>query len=248
MSRKPLVLAAVCGICLALVPLRGSAQSLGDIARQLRAQRAAEADPPPAKVYTNQDIPKWTDEVTWRAASQSSAATTSTSLDPANPNPPIQVKRQDVECSFFFRAQDMLPAAKPDESGLKSLPASDLARLDGTASIWGERLDVSVHNDTSWQLREVTVRLVTSSAALETPPNNSASAGNSHPADHGDAASSLPAGAPSDAASRLLSLQLDAGPFTAAVSTKDLGSHLSGGEKWSWEIVQAKGIPPASAK
>jgi hypothetical protein len=49
---------------------------------------------------------------------------------------------------------------------------------------------------------------------------------------------------PATNAGRVLSMQLNADPFSAAISTKNLGIPVNSGEKWSWEIVQAKGIPP----
>ena len=42
---------------------------------------------------------------------------------------------------------------------LDELPRSELAKLDGPATIDGDSLQVSVHNGTSWELREVVIGL-----------------------------------------------------------------------------------------
>lgn len=126
--------------------------SLGDVARQIRQHRAAAAakaeDPPPPKIYTNQDIPEWSDEVTWK--SSPTAETTIPAVRDAASEHPIKVKRQDVECSFFFRPQDLLPSPKLDDSGLKTLPAGDVAKLAGRSN----RAPVYQHRPRRWDRQQ----------------------------------------------------------------------------------------------
>ena len=205
-------------------------QSLGDLAREVRKSHPAQ----PVKVYTNEDIPQWSNEVVWRSAATAppqSAPVAVASADPPSASP-IRMRSEDVECSFSFRAQSMLPRGKVDSATLSQLPASEVAKLDGTASIWGDTLDVSIHNDTGWSLREVTVRLLLGARAGEP------TAAHSRAAEHGSAIDP-----PAGDTGRLLDLRLSAEPHTATISSEPLAQNLAG-QDWSWEIVQAKGIPP----
>lgn len=203
--------------------------SLGDLAREARKSHSTQ----PVKVYTNEDIPQATNEVIWRSAAVQPPPTPVAVQANADPSPPspIKMRSEDVECNFSFRAQPLLPRGKAESAGLTPLPASEVAKLDGTASIWGDTLDVSIHNDTGWSLREVTVRLVIGGHAEETR------VAHSHPAGHGGAAAETVANDP------LLALRLSAEPHTATISSEPLAQSLNG-QDWSWEIVQAKGIPP----
>ena len=206
------------------------AQSLGDLAREVRKSHPAQ----PVKVYTNEDIPQWSNEVVWKSATTTAPQSTpvvQTGSDPPAVSP-IKMRSEDVECSFSFRAQSILPRSKAEPAAVSPLPASEVAKLDGTASIWGDTLDVSIHNDTGWALREVTVRLLPGIRAGDSK------LAHSHAAEHGSAAD--PA---SGDTGRLLDLRLSAEPHSATISSEPLAQSLSG-QEWSWEIVQAKGIPP----
>lgn len=206
------------------------AQSLGDLAREVRKSHPAQ----PATVYTNEDIPQWSNEVVWKsAATIAPQAAPMVQADGDLPTAsPIKMRSEDVECSFSFRAQSMLPRGKTEPAAVSPLPASEVAKLEGTASIWGDTLDVSIHNDTGWALREVTVRLLPGIRAADSK------LAHSHAAEHSGAADLV-----AEDAGRLLDLRLSAEPHTATISSEPLAQSLSG-QEWSWEIVQAKGIPP----
>ena len=205
------------------------AQSLGDLAREVRNSHPAQA----LKVYTNEDIPQVSNEVVWKSAASAAQTTPSMpGIAEQSPTSAIKLRSEDVECSFSFRAQSMLPRGKMESATVSPLPPSEVAKLDGTASIWGDTLDVSIHNDTGWSLREVTVRLLLGAHGDE---QNSI---HSHAAEHGSVADFAAADA-----GRLLDLRLSAEPHTATVSSEPLAQNLAG-QEWSWEIVQAKGIPP----
>ena len=222
MATLVLCVFAICRLCSA------QEQSLGDLAREARKGHTEQ----PVKVYTNEDIPQATNEVIWRSAAappQASSAAVEASAQQSAPSP-IKMRSEDVECSFSFRAQPLLPHAKPEAAAMTALPASEVAKLDGTASIWGETLDVSIHNDTGWSLREVTVRL------LVGPHSDEGRVAHSRAAEHGSSAIAV-------ASDPLLAFRLSAEPHTATVSSEPLAQNLSG-QDWSWEIVQAKGIPP----
>src|SRR2546430_7066955 len=87
------------------------AQSLGDLAREARKSHPAQ----PVKVYTNEDIPLWSNEVVWKSAA---AVAPQTAPMQAGSDPPavspIKMRSEDVECSFSFRAQSILPHGKAE--------------------------------------------------------------------------------------------------------------------------------------
>ena len=232
-NRFPLRMLVLCVFATGALSHCAWAQSLGDLARDAREARKSHAAQP-VKVYTNEDIPQWPNEVVWKSAA-TIAPQAAPMVQAGSELPtvsPIKMRSEDVECSFSFRAQSMLPRGKAEPAGVTPLPASEVAKLEGTASIWGDTLDVSIHNDTGWALREVTVRLLPGIRAGDSQ------LAHSHAAEHGNAADP---GAGD--AGRLLDLRLSAEPHTATVSSEPLAQSLSG-QEWSWEIVQAKGIPP----
>lgn len=230
MKNSPFEVATLAFFLLAAgLPSLAQEQSLGDLAREARKSHPAQ----PARVYTNEDIPQATNEVVWRSAAmqpaEAPAVTVQASTAPAAPAA-IKMRNDDVECNFSFRAEPLLPHHKAEPAGLMAMPASELAKLDGTASIWGETFDVSIHNDTGWALREVTVRVLIGGESEERRPTHT------RPASHGVTAIA----AVNDPT---LALRVLAEPHTAAISSEPLGQTLNG-QDWSWEIVQAKGIPP----
>jgi hypothetical protein len=168
LSRTATAAACILASCLIAA---GQEPSLGDLAREARKSHAS----PPVKVYTNEDIPQATNEVIWRSAVMAPPATpavSEASSETAAPSP-IKMRSEDVECSFSFRAQPLIPHGKPEPTRMTELPASEVAKLDGTASIWGETLDVSIHNDTGW-LRPAIRCLTCGSRLSPTPPRSPA--------------------------------------------------------------------------
>ena len=58
-----------------------------------------------------------------------------------------------------FRSAAKTSSLLSDPITLDELPRSEMAKLDGPATIDGDSLQVSMHNGTSWELREVVIGL-----------------------------------------------------------------------------------------
>jgi hypothetical protein len=136
-----------------LLPISGAAQSdaaepsLGDIARSLRKGKPA----PEHAVFDNDNLHKVMDEVQNLKLKGSQLFT----IDGAGKK--FQVSSPDVTCDLSFSAS--ATSLISDAYAPQELPADELAKLDGPATISGDNLQVSVHNGTSWNIKEITVGL-----------------------------------------------------------------------------------------
>ncbi len=223
---KSLILALVLG-CL---PTQGIAQSeapepsLGDLARALRKQKAA----PQHTVIDNENLQKVMDEVQERKLKGSLLFT----FDSAASK--FQVSSPDVTCDLSFSA-----SATPlisDAYITQDLPASELAKLEGPAAIRGDALQVSVHNGTSWNIKEITVGLT----LLRRPEP-----GSPHVVPAAETTTLL-SEKPSDQ-TVLYHLKGSAPPSSTTIFQQTLASSPALNQDWHWAIVQAKGLPPQKA-
>ena len=119
---------------------------LGDVARSLRKNPA-----PPETVIDNDNFWQVVDD----AESRREAGALLVSLDPGAKS--FNVSSPDVTCSLSFTAKTASLISDPPV--LNELPRSELAKLDGPATIDGDQLQVSMHNGTAWELREVVIGL-----------------------------------------------------------------------------------------
>jgi hypothetical protein len=203
---------------------------LGDVARSFRKKPAL-----PEAVIDNDNLSKVVDDAESRRASGSSLVF---SLDPGGNS--VHVSSPDVSCSLSFSAKTS--SLLSDPIMLDELPRSELAKLDGPATIDGDSLQVSMHNGTSWELREVVIGLT----IVRRP-------------EPGDAASSfgqariVPAAVgfpPQDSVEKqpdvtlLLKVKGSAAPSMTAIFRTPLNFALFPDQEWHWAIVKAKGIPP----
>ena len=128
---------------------------------------------------------------------------------------------------------------KADPFIAQDLPDSELAKLDGPATISGDTLQLALYNGSAWNLKEVTVGLT----ILRRPDVDTAYYGS---------AKLLPATVgPSPAVPEkrsdltvLYHLKGTAAPLTTTVFTETLGAALGPDQDWHWAIVHAKGVPP----
>jgi hypothetical protein len=231
----------VTGMLLLVLPLRLVAQDtgdtpLGDVARSLRKKTAASGT-----VIDNDNLSKVVDD----AASQRAAGSSPVfSLDPSGRG--FHVSSPDVTCSLSFSGKGS--SLLSDPLMLDELPRSEMAKLDGPATIDGESLQVSVHNGTSWDLREVVIGLT---IVKQPGPGGAAS--------YFGQARIIPAvasGAPPQVQSSfqkqpdvtlLLRVKGSAAPSTTAIFRTSLNFALSPDQEWHWAIVKAKGVPPQTS-
>jgi hypothetical protein len=231
MKRKP-SLTMIVALASWLLPACLAAQSydpdmpLGDFARSLRKSKAL----PVRTVIDNDNLAQVMDDVESRRLSGSWLF----SFDGLAKS--FRVSSPDVTCSLSFSAQ--ATALLSDPFVPRELPESELAKLDGPATITGDTLQVSVYNGSGWDLREITVGLT----LLRHAEANTAYYGT---------AKLMPAAVTSAKTAErrsdmtvLYHLKGAAAPLTTTVFSETLGTALGPDQEWHWAIVQAKGIPP----
>ena len=221
---------------------------LGDVARTFRKKPASSE-----VVVDNDNLSKVVDDAESRRAAGSSLVF---SLDPAGKG--FRVSSPDVVCSLSFSAKTT--SLLSDPIMLDELPRTELAKLDGPATIDGDSLQVSMHNGTAWELREVVIGLT-----IVKRPDPGSAASNFGQASFGQAsfgqasfgqakivpavAAATPQQAPDSSQKQpdvtlLLRIKGSAAPSTTAIFRTALNFALFPDQDWHWAIVKAKGIPP----
>ncbi len=206
---------------------------LGDDARSFRKKTA-----PSEMVIDNDNFSKVVEDAESRRAS---GTTMVFSLDPGAKN--FHVSSPDVSCSLSFSGKTS--SLLSDPIALDELPRSELAKLEGPATIEGDQLQVSMHNGTSWELREVVIGLT----ILRTAGNGDVS-GSSGAARVVPAAAGGPSQTVQDSFQKqpdvtvLLRVKGSAAPSATALFRTQLNFALFPDQEWHWAIVRAKGVPP----
>src|ERR1039458_7036654 len=239
----PVVLLAVF-----LLPSAAGAQddapSLGDLARNLRKNKAQDQaqprpQPDPAHPEPVRTVPAHTvidndnlaqvmeDAKNARPVKQDK---TVFSIDPSGNT--LKVSSPDVTCSLSFNARASSLLIKPVL--IEDLPLTELVKLDGPGSIQDENLQLQVFNGTDWDIREITVGLT-----LERKPGSDAAAA-AHarviPAAQGMA--QVPVERRSDV-TLLYHLKAEAKPFSTTAFHENIGITPGPDEDWRWSIVEA---------
>ena len=143
------------------------APSLGDLARNLRKNKAEQQPQPqpdpvhPAPVRTvpahtvidNDNLAQVMEDA--KKARPVKEDKTVFSIDPASNT--LKVSSPDVTCSLSFNARASSLLIKPVL--IEDLPLTELLKLDGPGSIQDESLQLRVFNGTDWDIREITVGL-----------------------------------------------------------------------------------------
>jgi hypothetical protein len=218
---------------LTLAPCAGAQQEageipLGDVARMMRKKAAAAET-----VIDNDNLTK----VMENADKQRAAGSPVFSLDPGGKS--FRVSSPDVMCSLSFTAKSS--SLLTDPQMWDELPRSELVKLDGPATIDGDLLQVSMHNGSAWEVREVTIGLTILKRA---DTANAAYYGRARvvPAVAGDAPQQESTKQPD--VTLLMRVKGTAAPSTTAVFRTSLNFALFPDQEWHWAIVKAKGIPP----
>jgi hypothetical protein len=204
---------------------------LGDVARTFRKKPASSE-----AVIDNDNLSKVVDDAESRRAAGSAPVF---SLDPGGKS--FHVSSPDVTCSLSFSAKTT--SLLGDPLLLDELPRAELAKLDGPATIDGDSLQVSMHNGTLWELREVVIGLTI------VKPSDSVGA-----ASYYGQARIIPAVAGTQQSqdsyqkqpdvTLLLHVKGSAAPSATAIFRTPLNFALFPDQEWHWAIVKAKGIPP----
>jgi hypothetical protein len=159
----------------------------------------------------------------------------------------FQVSAPDVTCSLAFTvsAKTLLTS----QYAQMELPAGEVAKLEGPATIEGKMLIVAVLNRTDWHVSEVTVALTVlkkSEAGEETSIDTmSYGAARLQPA---VAFVSRPQSETSSEkkpdVTEIYRMRAAAPPSATTVFSTILNQELAPDEEWHWAIVQARGYPP----
>jgi len=212
-------------------PCRAVAQddgqvSLGDLARSLRKNKPA----PTQTVIDNDNFSKVMDQ----AETQRLNGRPVFLVDETGKQ--FQVKSPDGTCSLSFSANATALLVSPYVP--QDLPQSELAKLDGPASIEDGILQISVYNGTNWNLKEITIGLTIPRAANAVQRFGNAKVIPASDVTHAEKLSD---------STVLYHLRGSAAPLSSAVFQQNLGAKLGPDQEWHWAIVQAQGIPPQTA-
>jgi hypothetical protein len=213
---------------------------LGDVARTLRKK-----SPPSQDVIDDDNFTK----VMEQAESHHAPGSGLTYLM-AGESKGFQVAAPDVTCSLSFNAnaKSLLSSAYAQ----MELPAGEVGKLEGPATIEGDALIVSVNNRTDWHVSEVAVALtvVKKASAHQASFLNGVNFNDGATLSPAIAASSLeesevrPEKKPD--VTVIYRMRAAAAPWATTVFSTPLNIDLAPGEEWHWAIVQARGYPPPS--
>lgn len=225
-------------LLLALPPWAGAQEDagdtpLGDVARSLRKNAASNET-----IVDNDNFWQVIDEAESRRAAGTSVVF---SLEPGAKN--LNVSSPDVTCSLSFSGKTA--SLLSDPAVLDELPRTELAKLDGPATIDGDSLQVSMHNGTSWELREVVIGLTIVRRPEPGDPVSYLSPAGVAPSVVGNASPSVQESFQKQPdVTLLLRMKGSAAASTTATFRAPLNFALFPDQEWHWAIVKAKGIPP----
>jgi hypothetical protein len=213
--------------------------SLGDLARQLRRAKAASAPAantpaaPAAPVIDNDNFA----QILAEAGQQKLRKSMMFSFDGMAKD--FEISSPDVTCRLSFSGNASALLSNPYAP--QQLPENELMKLDGPATVNGDMLEIALHNDTPWILRQVTVGLTlvraadANSAPYASPRLVPAAAGITDIMVQEEKRSDTTV---------LLHLRGTAAPYTTTVFRQPLNAAISPDQEWHWAIVDAKGVPP----
>src|SRR5215467_201227 len=214
--------------------------SLGDLARALRQKKDDAPRPalPLQPVIDNDNLTAVMDDV----ASHRPSHSLSFSFDGLGKSFKVS-SSPEVTCSLSFNANATALLSDPYAS--RNLPAEDLAKLDGPATITGDLLEVTVHNGSGWSLKEITVGLT----ILRHGEAEEAYLGPARMITA--AATTLPGATPPPEEKHsdltvLYHIKGAAAPSGTTVFRETLGTPPTADQEWHWAIVEALGYPPRS--
>jgi len=225
MSRLLLIAIALVLLC-APAWMTSSAQEddipLGDLARQFRHSKP----PDPSDIIDNDNFTLMMD----KAESERLDGQPVFAISPSGRT--FTAVSPDGTCSLSFVAP--LGNRTPAAYIASDLPQDELLKLEGPASIEGGSLQISVHNRTQWEVKEIVVG-VTVLQNQSSPEYRPAIMG------------PLPVNSekPPDL-TVLYHVKGNSAPDTTTIFRAPLGGSFSESKDWHWAIVGARGIPPAA--
>ena len=196
---------------------------LGDLARSLQKDRPANE-----VVIDNDNLPIMMD----KAQAERLEGKPIFSIDPSGKA--FRMTSPDGSCSLSFDARATGLISTPYVAS--KLPQDELLKLEGEATVHDGRIEVSLHNGTDWELKEIVVAVTILDQGLG--------------ASLQPATLSLPAEMSplSKSPDTTFLYHLKAAGVTNAktVFEGDLGDDLAQARNWHWALVGARGVPPAA--
>jgi len=212
-----------------LVGQEPSEPSLGDLARQLRREKEEKEKKTAERgVIDNENLKQMLNEL---QSKRFNSTTLLFSLDKGGQN--FKVSAPDVSCSLSFSGK--ATALLTDPFVTRSVPSTEIAKLDGPAVIQGNRLQVSFFNGSDWNIKELVVGLT----LLRTPTPKMYGPALLRPA--ADSVVELAQKRPDQTV--IYHLRGNAAPQTTTIFTAELANEFDSEEDWHWAIVGAKGVP-----
>jgi len=221
------LLSVLGGICLA----QGDPTSLGDLARTLRRNKVASGNATQDPVIDNDNF----DKILAEAASHRPTRGLLFSLEGLVKK--FQVSSPDVTCSLAFNAETTALLSNPYAP--QQLPEEELAKIDGPATIQGDSMELSVHNGSAWNLKEITVGLTLVRGAEPIAPYEAVKL---IPASSVD--TTIAAKQPD--VTMLYRLKGSALSMSTTVFREKISNPPAPDQEWHWAIIEARGIPPDS--
>lgn len=208
----------------ALVRAQDDDVPLGDLARAARKAKQVEEQ----AVIDNDNLNVMMDQ----AESERLNGKPVFSIDPSGNA--FRMTSPDGTCSLSFDAKATALISTPFVTS--EIPQDELLKLQGPATIHDGVLEVSLHNGTGWDVKEIVVGITVvqnpgmvdlKPAKLLEPVNDSST-------------QKLPD------MTMLYHLKATSPPEANTVFRADLGGDLDSSKEWHWALIGARGIPPAA--
>ena len=211
---------------------------LGDVARSLRQKTR-----PTQPVIDDDNLPE-----AMRMAESRRGFGSALRFLMAGEGKGFQVSAPDVTCSLSFTANVKSLLSK--QYAEMELPASEVAKLEGQATVEGDALTVPVFNATDWHVSELAIALTVirrkASSASQLPSGATTEGGAEVDAKPSITEDSLVVIRPEKKpdVTMLYHVRAAAAPGERTVFSAALAFDLAPTDEWHWAIVQAKGYPP----
>jgi hypothetical protein len=212
---------------------------LGDVARQLR-----EKTPPREQVIDDDNLSQVIQEAeSVRSAELAGKNGPILTYVMAGESKGFQVSAPDATCSLSFNTNAR--ALLSSQYAQMVLPASELSKLTGPATMEGDALTVSVFNGTDWHISEIAVAVMI--VRKNGPPDMSLSGGEAG-LDRAKPALEQSEVRPEKKPDQTIiyRMRAAASPLSMTVFSAPLNLNLDPGDEWHWALVEAKGYPPQS--
>ncbi len=213
----------------ALLRAQDDEVSLGDVARAARKSKPPEE--PQAedqKVIDNDNL----SVMMSKAEAERLNGKPIFSIDPSGKT--FSLTSPDGTCSLSFDAKATALISTPYIAS--ELPQDELLKLEGPASIHEDVLEVSLHNGTGWELKEIVVGIT----ELRSQPGAGLLPASLITATDQAAAEKLPD------STLLYHLKATGAPDSVTVFRGNLLGDFSDVKDWHWSLVSARGVPPAA--